>query len=92
MAATAELLCHHCSLSYNPPMPTQSSPSDARRTVHPPSPLRHLFRPPERRRRQFRRARATGSMAGRLWALSIQFVPLYELAQAPMGVLTPIPL
>ena len=60
MAGPAELPCRRCSLSYNPPAPAQSSPSEARGTVRPPSPLRRLFRPPERRRRLFRRARATG--------------------------------
>ena len=60
MPRPAELLCRRCSLSYNPPAPTQSSPSEARGTVRPPSPLHRLFRPPERRRRLFRLARATG--------------------------------
>ena len=60
MAGPAELPCRRCSLSYNPPAPTQSSPSEARGTVRPPSPLHRLFRPPERRRRLFRLARATG--------------------------------
>ena len=60
MAGPAELPCCRCSLSYNPPAPAQSSPSEARGTVRPPSPLHRLFRPSERRRHLFRRARATG--------------------------------
>ena len=60
MAGPAELPCRRCSLSYNPPAPAQSSPSEARGTVRPPSPLRRLFRPPECHRRLFRRARAAG--------------------------------
>ena len=61
IAEPTELPCHRCSLSYKPPTPAPSSPSDARWIGRAPLPFRCLFRPPERHHRQFGRPQAAGS-------------------------------
>jgi len=60
MSAAVELPCHHCSLAYSPPVPAPRVATHPSHHDAPPAPLFRSPRPPERRRRQFRRARATG--------------------------------
>ena len=60
MAAAVELPCHRCSLAYSSPAPAPSLATHPSHHDAPPAPLFRSPRPPEHRRRQFRRAQATG--------------------------------